>query len=276
MTVPAATGEEPSQPSSAGTGPDWLILLRRLTESTPRWLSWKNVESALAGVGDIDSVAPREDWDRVEVEFRRWAFEHGLGPVVVCPHAPFLLHLVALSSERSEFYELDVNRRKVFLGSTLFLPEDLLPLAIMDERGFRRLRPGAEGILKLVQNGMLRDGRPNQGGLASKGIPESLRQDPEGVRGGARLFGPAADAVLRAARALMEGDWDRWALLEMEGWFLARAVTEPDSVRARIRFRINVRRCPVLSAVVLNHRRIGEEPETWVRRVSQTHRVYTS
>ena len=252
----------------------WIPLLRRLTEASPRWLVWKNVQSALTGTGDVDSVAPLQDWVMVEREFKDWAFSNGLGPVIVCPHAPFLLFLVALSDRRPEFYELDANRRKVFLGSTLFLPHDLLPLTVMDERGFRRVRPGVEGLLKLVQNGMKRNGSPDWEGMRSKGIRELLEEDPVGVRQGAGLFGPARGAVLRSTEAIVRGGWDRRALLAMEAWSIARAVGEPDAVMARIRFRIRMKRCPILTAAVKNGRRIDSDRDEWVRRVTETHQVF--
>src|SRR5205823_11021680 len=130
--------------------------------------------------GDVDSIGPLQDWPAIERTFRAWAAANGFGPVVACPHAPFLLHLVALAPDRPQFYELDVNRRKIFLGSTLFRPVDVEPFAVVDERGYRRLRPGAEGLLKLVQNGMHRDGSPDPEGLRAKGVEHLLRQDPQG------------------------------------------------------------------------------------------------
>src|SRR5438105_4215652 len=84
-----------------------------------------------------------------------------------------------------------------------------------------------------------------------------------GVREGARLFGPARAAVLRSTEAIVRGDWDRRALLAMEAWSIARAVTEPDAVMARIRFRIRLKRCPILTAAVKNGRRIDSDREEW-------------
>jgi len=46
----------------------WLDLLRRLTATSPTWLVWKNVESALDGEGDIDSAAAPADWDALEAQ----------------------------------------------------------------------------------------------------------------------------------------------------------------------------------------------------------------
>ena len=58
---------------SAGSG---------MTSSLPRLTRAKSLLSA---------------WAMVEREFKDWAFSNGLGPVIVCPHAPFLLFLVALA-----------------------------------------------------------------------------------------------------------------------------------------------------------------------------------
>src|SRR3954471_14880842 len=74
----------------------WLPLLRRLTEISPLWAVWKNVDSAFTRGVDIDSVAPFESWLLIEEEFVSWARHFGLGPVIVCPHVPYLLHLIAL------------------------------------------------------------------------------------------------------------------------------------------------------------------------------------
>jgi hypothetical protein len=249
----------------------WLPLLQRLTEVSPSWLAWKNVDSALNGYGDVDSAAPREDWPRLADEFSAWAFSFGLGPVVLCPHAPNLLHLVALR-ENEPFFELDLVGRKVFLGSTLFVPEDLRSVTEMDERGFRRVRAGAEGLIKLVGNGALRNGLPNRPGLRSKRIPQLLAADPDGVRVAARLFGPAERSILILASAAVRGSWDRRAMLSVEAWFLARALKEPKSVAARLRFRQARRSCPVLRAV-FSGREIPSDVDGWLADVGRTHEI---
>jgi len=252
----------------------WLALLLRLTDVAPDWLAMKGIDSALTGVGDVDSIAPLAEWPLITEEFRRWAVQEGLGPVVVCPHAPFLLHLVALSPMRPEFFELDVNRRKVFLGSTLFRPADVAALAVVDQYGLRRLRPGAEGLLKLVQNGCSRGGKAKPEALRMKGVRELLREDPEGVRQFAPLFGLGHKAVVRAAEAVVAGSWDRTAILTMEAACLARSVREPDAVVARLRFRYQRQRCPVL-VTVLQHGRRVEDRERWLGEVSATHQVFS-
>jgi hypothetical protein len=253
----------------------WLPLLRRLTEVSSDWTVWKNIDSAFTGGGDVDSIGPGEDWPAIEHEFATWAKSNGLGPVISCPHAPFLVHLVALdqSAPAETFFELDVNRRKVFLGSTLFLPADLRPLARVNDEGFRRLRPGAEGLLKLVHNGTKRRGRQNEEGLKTKRIPELLAEDWEGVEQAALLFKSGRSAVLDSARAVVEGGWDRSAAVRVEAWCLARALKEPDAVAARLRFRVNKKRCPVLRAVFESKRYVGPDPAPWLEEVAETHEI---
>ena len=253
----------------------WLSLLRRLTATIPDWAVMKGVDSALYGAGDIDSVGAIEVWPTIEQEFRAWAFEHGLGPVIVCPHVRQVLHLVALDPDDSLFFELDVNRRKIFLGSTLFYPRDLLALSIMDPRGFRRVRPGTEGVLKLVQNGAKRGGRPNWDGIRKKKIIDLLAQDPVGVEGGARLFGHASGAVMAAVESVLEQRWNRRAMLTVEAWSVLRGLGNPMGLIARMRFRIVKRRCPVLQAVFDAGRRVPENRAAWLREVAQTHSVYS-
>lgn len=253
----------------------WLTLIRRLTAKIPDWTVMKGIDSALYGTGDIDSVGAVDVWPTVVQEFRAWAFEQGLGPVIVCPHVRQVLHLIALDPDDSLFFELDVNRRKIFLGSTLFYPRDLLALSMMDPRGFRRVRPGTEGVLKLVQNGAKRGGRPNWEGIRKKHILELLAQDPVGVQGGARLFGHASGAVMDAVESVLAQRWNRRAMLTMEAWSVLRGLGSPMGLIARVRFRIAKRRCPVLQTVFDAGRRIPENRAAWLHEVAQSHTVYS-
>jgi hypothetical protein len=186
-----------------------------------------------------------------------------------------LIHLVALDPDapNETFFELDVNRRKVFLGSTLFRPEDLRPLTLVTDEGFRRLRPGAEGLLKLVQNGTKRRGRRSAEGLKTKRIPELLAEDWDGVERTAVLFKQGRAAVLDSARAVVEGGWNRTAAAKVEAWCLARAIGEPDAVAARLRFRVNKRKCPVLRAVFESKRHVGPDPGPWLKEVAEDHEI---
>jgi hypothetical protein len=247
---PAASG------APLDRGAAWIELLVELTDRRGDWLSWKGYRSALEGPGDVDSVAPAQAWPTIREVVGEWAVRHGLGPVVVCPHAPGLLHIVALPPTDDPYFELDVNRRKVFLGSTLFRPSQLEPMTVMDDLGVRRLRPGAEGVMKLVQNGMRRGARVRWDQMEKKGIVELLAADPEGVVQAASLFGRASGALVRGARSVARGHWDRAAMIAVELWCVARAAVEPDAVLWRLRFRWHRHRCPVLQSVFDGGRRV--------------------
>ncbi|MBF6606414.1 MAG: hypothetical protein IVW53_12605 [Chloroflexi bacterium] len=251
--------------------------MRRLTTTSPRWLVWKNAESAFTGTGDIDAAAAASDWPTIEAEFCRWAMGHGVGPVVTCRHIPGGLNLIAVAPGHATFLEMGVKARRLWRGSTLFVLDDLMPMATLDPRGFRRLRPGAEGLFKLLLNGMRRDGHPNERALHEKNVRELLGVDPEGVRSAAGLFGPAAGAVIALARASAQGTWDRRAALAIEGWAVLRAFREPDVLAARVRFRVRGRHgCPVVEAILEGGRHIPGDLEAWLRRVAVDHVVHGS
>jgi hypothetical protein len=252
----------------------WLPFLRRVTEAFPSWAVWKNVESALEGHGDVDSFAPSRDWPGIERLWLAWVLERGMGPAIICRHVPQGPHFVSLDGT-PWIVQFDVKVRGTFRGSTLIDVEDLLALAEIDERGFRRIRPGAEGVLKLLYNGMRMGGRPHPEGLVSKRVVGLLRQDPEGAREAAeRLLGPARGAMTRAVEALLSGGWDRRALIRVEAWAALRSVAEPHVAASRLWFAaVNLRRCPVLRVIRRHDRRVPEDREAWLAEVARSHRV---
>jgi hypothetical protein len=252
----------------------WMALLQRLTAASPTWLVWKNVDSALDGEGDIDSAAHPDDWDRLEEQFVAWAGEWGVLPVVQCRHIPGGRNLVAVPDASPTFLELSIKNDKAFRGSTLFVLDDLLAMSEMDPRGFRKLRPGAEGLLKLALNGSRWLGRPNVEGLESKHVRSLLASDREGVAQAAHLFGRAEAAARALADAVVAGGWDRGAMLRIEANALARGLRRPSAVARRVRFRVvTQRRCPIVHAI--GHGRLVIEPRRdWIDDVARTHRVY--
>jgi hypothetical protein len=253
----------------------WLPLLRRLTTNSPQWLVWKNAESAFEGIGDIDAAAPRSDWPLIETEFRRWAHEQGVGPVVVCRHIPGGLNLIAVPAGWATFLEMGVKAQRMWRGATLFVLEDLLSMTVVDERGFRRLRPGAEGFFKLLLNGTRRDGRANEAGLRDKRVREMLAVDPEGVGQAARLLGPARSAALVGASRAAAGGWDRRAMVAVEGWVLLRSLREPGTILSRLRFRLRGRAtCGVVAAILGEGRRIPADRDGWLRLLAENHPVF--
>jgi len=252
----------------------WVPLLVELTNEVPGWLVWKNAESALYGLGDIDAAAPQSDWPTIERIFCKWAARRGLGPVVICRHIPGGVNLVALPKEQATFLEMGVKARRIWRGSTLFLVDDLFPMATVDPLGFRRLRPGAEGLFKLFLNGTHRDGTANEVGLRQKRVVELLRADPEGVRQASVLFGPGRRAAVASARAVRRGDWDRRSVLAAQSWMLLRAFRNPGVLVARIRFRLRgSRECPVVRAILTEGRRMPQDLGRWLERVALDHEI---
>lgn len=250
-----------------------LALARRLTTVAPGWAIWKNIESALAGRGDIDSVAPLADQPALKLEFRSWAMANSMGPVLHCPHLPGSLLLVAVGAD-SHLEELQLCHRAVFRGGALFRAEDLTDLLQVDDRGFRRLRPGAEGLFLLLHNGMSHGGRPVSKSLEDKGIAGLLRSDPEGVEGAAQLLGWAARPSLDAARAVLEGGWDRRALVRVEAWALGRSLTDLRLLATRAAFRLAGHRyCTVLYALQRG-RRVAGEVDRFLVEAARNHLVF--
>lgn len=253
----------------------WLDLLSGLTQRVPDWGVWKNAESALYGIGDVDSCAPRSAWPAIESEFLGWASGAGLTPVTTCRHIPQTMNIVAVPPEWPTFLQLEVKGEGTFRGSRLFRAEDLRPAMIIDPAGFRRLRPGAEGVFKFITNGVLRGGLPYPKGLESKGVRHLLSSDPGGVAQISRIFGKSRRPLLRAIDAYLEGGWDRRAVLEVEGIALARSLRQPDVFAERAFFRLVTKRsCPLLKAVYRADRRVPEPSQIWMREVAATHPVH--
>ena len=251
----------------------WLPLVRQLTELVPGWVIWKNAEAAFAGSGDVDSAASSTDWPEISQTFQGWASDNDFGPVIECRHPPRTMFLVAVR-EQHDLVELDVLGRKYFRGGTLFTAEGLVPLSRNDPRGFRVLRPGAQGLILLLGNGVRWGGRPNPDGLRRRRIAELLSEDREGVDLAARRFGLPVSLVRRIAAAVSRGRWDRGSLLLLEAWALLKAVGDPLTLLRRAKFRLfSKRRCPVLRAVFYENRQLPADIEGWLTEVRKSHVV---
>jgi hypothetical protein len=237
---------------------------------------WKNVDHALSSTGDVDSLARRQDWPVVERIFRDWADDAGCGPVVACRHFSNVPILVVLPPGEPLLLELDVRDGKPWNGAPLFRMDDLGSLATMDPRGFRRLRAGAEGVLKLALNGMTGSGGANRARLRDKGVGELLRSDPEGARAAARLFGSAAAPMIQLATAVADGRWDRPAALAVLGLTFLRGMRDPATFARRARFRLSlnatIASCPVLRTIWHDDRRVDvQDREAWLERALLAH-----
>ncbi len=253
----------------------WLELLRRVTREYEGWCVWKNAESAFAGHGDIDSFALPRDWPGIERLWREWVRDSGLGPAIVCRHVPQGPHLITLQPDSPYLLQFDVKVRATFRGCSLMDVWQLAELAEMDDRGFRRIRPGAEGVIKLVYNGMHHGGAINREGLDRKRIPELLRSDPVGVRMAVELVGWAGPALTRGIDALLDGEWDQQAMQTVELWGRLKSVINPGVALSRIWFNQGpLRTCPVLRVIRQDDRRIPDDREGWLREVAAGHVIY--
>ena len=252
----------------------WLGLLRTLTAEFPRLAVWKNAASAFAGTGDLDVFAPREDWRAIEQSFMTWSRAQGFSPVVVCRHVPSGPHLLAVAKDSDYLVHLDISIRGTFRGSTLVDVRELQDLTEMDEQGYRRVRPGAEGIFKLCMNGTRRGGRPNHEALEIKNVAPLLASDPVGVLMASRLLGPMSAAVRRGASAVVEGGWDRAAMRQVEAWCLLRGLAEPQVAASRLWVNHWIAgSCPVIRLVKENNRRLPADRERWIAEVARSHEV---
>ncbi len=253
----------------------WLPLLRRLTQLSPTWVVWKNVESAFFGIGDIDAAAAPEDWPIIEREFQSWARERQLGPAIVCRHIPGGLNLCAVPPHMETLLEVGVKANKIWRGSVLFELRDLEPLCELDPLGFRRIRRGAEGVFKLLLNGTRWNGQPNWEGIRSKRVAELLRVDGEGMRMAAGLFGPAKHALIAGAEAVAAGGWDRRAMIKVQTWAVLKGAVSPRLALRRAWFRITGKKlCPVVRVLLRNHRTIPADRDRWLEEVACDHPVY--
>ena len=249
---------------------EWLPLLDRLTAREPDWFVWKNADAAISGSGDVDSVAPQRVWGAVTAEFHAWASTTGAGPVTICTHAPGSLVAVAcVGSDRRELAQLDVYERVGRIGNA----DTISAAAELDPRGFRRLPPGAEGLLLLLALSR-RPGRRPESPEALERIRSLLRSDPEGAEKAARAVGLGGSLALLGARAVVEGRWSVGAMASLELVYAQRAIVEPRQRLAWLRFRLGrERRCPVLEALA-DGRRIRGDVNAWLRAVGSNHSVF--
>ncbi len=266
MPIAIFDNSSPSVMRSDDSSSLWLPLLRTLTETSTHWGVLKNADRALEGMGDIDSVAPREDWAQLERCHRDWASSNGAIATIACTHTPGLLILLAVLPGQESLLQLDLFSDCYWRGSTLFSARQLGPLMTKDPRGFRRVRPGAEGVVLLLLNGTRWGARPDTATLLKRRVPDLLREDPEGVAATARVLG--APRVLSVASAVQNDEWATTSILSLEVRALARSLLWPRELVGRIlwRSRAHARVCPVDRALD-DDRRIPADLDTWFRSI---------
>lgn len=267
----ATTTDHTARPDLSGI---WLPLLRDLTDRFPGWTVWKNPESAFDGPGDIDSMAPPEQWDVIEEVFKDWARKSGLRPTIVCRHVPQGPHFITVHPDWPHMLILDVKELSTWRGSTLIDHRRARDVAEVGDDGFRRVRPGAEGFAKLLLNGVLPGGRMNEPGLEKKGVRDLLSSDPEGVEMAIRWIEPLSRVLRRGVDAYLSGGWDRQAMATVELGFVLRSLGEPVTAVSRLWFKNHlIKQCDVLQSVRKRDRAIPEDAERWYREISVNHEV---
>jgi len=250
----------------------WLPLLKQLSEQSPTWLVYKNADSALHGTGDVDATAAPDEWGAISKTFRAWGGAYG--PTAACSHIPGGLNLIVAPTDMDTVLEMGMKLRKSYRGSTLFSWDQLVPLATWDERGFRELRHGAEGLLKLILNGIKRDGSKNEELFAPKRIVDNLSSDIEGVHVAAEalLSNQGARAAVRLADAAVSGGWDRRAARRIQRAAYLSALIRPGFALERARFsRQRLTVCPVTTVLLGGQRKIPADRGVWWNRVVETH-----
>ena len=247
--------------------PRWVALARGLSEAAPGWVAWKSTGDA--STGDLASSAPAAEWDVLIAEFRRWAAAHRLGPVITCTHEPYGFQLLALEGAR-RFFVLSVVARRVVRGATLFVPETLLSLTELDARGFRRLRPGAEAVILLLDAVADEGTEPDWQRLRARNLAVLAARDHTGVREASRLLlGPADRSMVQLVEAVELGRWDRRALSNLQRWCVARSIVEPATMATRVRHKLT-RPCAVINAVAAG-RRVPGDRRGWLTTVAADH-----
>ena len=226
--------------------------LPRLLPARATWTQWRQSRS---GRSSCESSATGLE-------------EEGLGPVIHCGHFSGLLILVACSGERpTRLLQLDVYSRHLFRGAPVVTADELVPLAELEERGYRRLRPGAEALLLLLRR-LPRGGRA-PAPVARTPILELLRADPAGAAELAALLGFPA----RALRAFEAGGWDSRSSIAFEMRAASRLLLHPRDLRACIALDYRrLRGCSLVEALEQGRRVEGDRSE-WLSAIGKTHLV---
>jgi hypothetical protein len=141
----------------------------------------------------------------------------------------------------------------------------------MDARGFRRLRPGAEGLLKLFLNGIAPDGHLNEARLPRERTRELLHEDPIGANEAAKLFGSAEKQVLELVEGFLAGQWDRTGMLRLQAHLRHRLILEPGVVVRRLWSRIGQKRKCKGIKLLLKAGQLRPGDRAALRRLAETH-----
>jgi hypothetical protein len=250
----------------------FLPFLCELSTTVSSWAAWKNVDLALNGSGDIDAIAEQSDWSFIARSFRLWASDAKLRPLHPCLHLPGSMILAAVDGS-GHVLELHLSRSVSFRGSEIVSASDLLTVCTVDDRGFRRLCVGAEGLLVFVLNGVLLGGRANPTSAKGQRAILLASQDPDGAKACGRLLGRKGANALAGLHAAQAGTWNRPALLFFEAQAAAGTLLAPIWAVRRGWFRLAARRrCPLI-AITSTSRVVDADVEGWADAVDRYHEM---
>lgn len=251
--------------------PPWLVLLRDLAQTFPDSGVWKNSSKALAGIGDVDFVAPSSSWPEVRTRFERWASTHGMTPIPACLHRPGAMYLLAMPEDGDRLVQLDVRSRVTFHRMTVFTAAELSNLLVVDALGYRRTRHGAEGVLSLFLKCTSPAGSLLFDCMEESSVETLLRNDWEGALLAARLFRAAEPEVIRTAMSIISGSWDDATARAVVRKVRRAGLREPATTLRLMPFLITRRSCPLLSWVIDNGQAVPPDRDSWLTAVSKRH-----
>lgn len=222
-----------------------------LTESIEQWAAWRGV-TALTEEHDLDSVAPEGVWASVIDATRVWAERWGIEAVVCCRHAPGQLILVGCGGRaRETLLQVDVVAQKLVHGAPVWSAEDLLE-CVDATPGIRRVRPGSEGVARLLARRADGEGR------------RLTALDPAGATALATRLGLRA----RLATSTRPG-----ATTLLECLLAVRPFRAPLVAARSFASDHRRRRCGVLAALRAD-RRAPRDLERWLHAVARDHEVF--
>lgn len=240
-------------------------FLAELSARHPSFLVWKHLDRAVRGVGDVDAAAPATDAPRIVDDAASLARSLlGAAAVIRCDHvADKRLTFFVLPRLLPQLFELDVC-----VGPSRGLtpwadPARMAKLAILDDRGIRRLRPGAEALVSLVYHGLSYHGGRRLSGDEEEIVTSGLRRDRDGAHYACSLLAPlpARRPLHRLLEMVEAGVWVP-SLSRHAFWgFVVSGAAHPAFTGRRIAFRsrIAARRDCVMHRVAQAHGRRVEE-----------------
>jgi hypothetical protein len=222
-------------------------LLSRATESIVVWKAAQGIDNG----GDLDVAASEAAWPAAQRVFNAWAVERRLAATIVCDHAVGVRILVGCGgSAGARLLQLDLVDKQVVHGVPVWTASQLLTCATL-VADIRRLRPGAEGVARV-----LADPQDETG-------PELVRADPAGAESLARVLG------LRGSLATRHGALARSTLALM---LVTRAFGSPRLVSGARATNAARRACPVIRALRAG-RALPEPLPRWLSTTSRDHEV---